>query len=69
MRRLLYRKAPLFIGSGIAKPKINNGKIYFGGKLRRKRRFKRRSQKGRGLAQIASSLANKIAGPLLSILI
>ena len=69
MRRLLYRKTPLLNGRGITKPKINNGKIYFGGKLRRKRRFKRRSQKGKGLAQIASSLANKIAGPLLSILI
>ena len=69
MRRLLYRKAPLLNGQGIVKPKINNGKIYFGGQLKRRRRFKRRSQKGKGLAQIAATLANKIAGPLLSILV
>ena len=60
MRRLLYRKTASLNGQGIIKPKINNGKIYFGGKVRRRRRHRRRSQKGKGLPEIASTLADKI---------
>ena len=79
MRKLLRKKpyvkeGHLYFGRGaVAKPKFDNGKICLGGGLKKRHRRRggghRRKQRGRGLAQIAAQLANKIAGPLLNILV
>ena len=73
-KKTYFREGHLYYGSGIAaKPKVDNGKIFFGGKLRKRHRKKTRGHKRKqirgGLAQIAAQLANKIAGPILNILV
>ena len=61
----------LYVGRGAQKPKVSNGKIYFGRKIRKRKnksRSKKRKQTGKGLGTLAVGLANKLVGPLLSIL-
>ena len=60
----------LYFGRGAQKPKVSDGKIYFGGKIRKRRksRSKKRKQTDKILATLVVGLANKLVGPLLSIL-
>ena len=78
MRRLLYKKpyvksGHLYYGQGtVAKPQVDNSKIYFGGRLKKRYRRKagrRKRQSGKGLASFVGALASKIANPLLKILV
>ena len=78
MRRLLYKKpyvksGYLYYSQGtVAKPKVDNDKIYFGGRLKKRYKRKagrRRRQSRKGLASFFSTLASKIANPLLKILV
>ena len=62
----------LYFGRGAQKPKVSDGKIYFGGKIRKRKnkiRSKKRKQTGKGLGTLAAGLANKLVGPLFSILV
>ena len=67
LRRPYITNDKLYFGKGASKPKTNNGKIYFWGKIR-KHGSKKRKQRGRGLAGLVAGLANKLVDPLLKIL-
>ena len=75
MRRLLYKKT--YVKSGrlyygqetAAKPQVDNDKIYFGRRLKKRYRRKAGRQSGKGLASFVGALASKIANLLLKILV
>ena len=78
MKRLLQKKpyvksGHLYYSQGtVTKPKVDNDKIYFGGRLKKRYQSKtgrRKRQSGKGLASFVGALASKIAYPLLKILV
>lgn len=57
-----------YLGSWLKTPSITNGKIYVGGKPKRKKMRGRKAVRGKGLGTIVTGLAGKLVGRLLQLL-